>query len=506
MNKAQITSLIVTPMVTGCVSFIASATIIITILRSNVKLSTIYRRMVFMISLFDLLQSLSQLTGSFTMPANTGWLAIGNDLTCSLQGFFAVLGCVGAMIYTFTLTVYFFLVIKIEMNEDAIEKRFEPFLHAFPLLYATSISVYIFATKNYNPAGPVCWIASRPTNCRNNPDVDCESTGDPDLLKWISIGGPLFIFFALNCMILFCICNKVFTQTKLSQAYRNSWVASSPARPTPEQDQGSSKRGYCPSFCCLTKKETPSPLAARLSRPSRASIQRLQELSARAIAYIVGFVVTYMFTLIYRLLDLYGNGPVPFTLIFLSRFFYPLQGLFNILVFTYPHVVSYRRNHVSHSWFQAFWEVLKSGGDSDQTRTGRGRRNSTSATRRLTSLPESAQRRKSISDFPLKSATPNLTMNLSSTRPDFNAETKLDENIDISKLEAGQQVLCPIDDILNPSQLENVDESHSNDKEDEDELENSRDEERNDLDVSNENHLAPIHYEEEDTLLVITSS
>jgi hypothetical protein len=501
MNNSQVISLSVTPMVTGCASFIASSTIIVTILRSNLKLTTIYRRLVFMISIFDLFQSLSQLTGSFTMPANTGWLAIGNGLTCSLGGCFSVLGNLGAMIYSFTLTVYFFLVIQIEMNEDLIQQRFEPFLHGFPILYSTFVSVFIFTTKSYNPAGSVCWIASRPENCRNDPDVDCESTGDPDFLKWI-VGGPLFIFFFLNSTMLVCICIKVSRQTKKSQAYRLSWIASAPTRPTPEQnqDQKSSKNRYCPSLCCSRKKkdtaaEIVSPLAARLSRPSQASIQRLKELCNRAVAYIIGFVFTYTFTLIYRILGVHSNSPPPFTIIILSRFFYPLQGLFNVLVFTYPHVASYRRNHTSHSWFQAFWEVVKSGGDSDQTATtGRGRRGLMRKSQK--NLSEIEQRRKLQSNFALESPKSNLARNL------FN------ENIDISKLEAGQQVSCSIDNISNPcltmplsrkqnSKLETIDESPFNDKEDEDKLENSCNEEKNYSDVSSENHLDPIHYEEE---------
>jgi hypothetical protein len=186
--------------------------------------------------------------------------------------------------------------------------------------------------------------------------------------------------------------------------------------------------------------------------------------------------------------------------------------MFNVLVFTYPHVVSYCRSHSSHTWFRAFWEVVKSGGDSDQTRTGKGRRGSSTATRRLSNLPESAQRRKSISDFLLKSPKSNMAMNLSSTRPYFNiGETKLDENIDFSTLEAGQQLLCPVDTISNPSlkqdsKLETVDESSQfNDKLDE--LEKSHDKENNNWDALSENQLARIHYEgEEDTLLAITNS
>jgi len=55
----------------------------------------------------------------------------------------------------------------------------------------------------------------------------------------------------------------------------------------------------------------------------------------------------------------------------LATTLFPLQGLFNILIYTYPHVSSCRRNLREYSWFQAIREVIKSGGDSDQISSGR---------------------------------------------------------------------------------------------------------------------------------------
>ena len=77
------------------------------------------------------------------------------------------------------------------------------------------------------------------------------------------------------------------------------------------------------------------------------------------------------------LIEMYGSDPVPLGILFLARFFFPLQGFFNILVYIYPHVISYRRNHTECNWFQAFWNVIKTGGDSDQSRSGRKHRRGT---------------------------------------------------------------------------------------------------------------------------------
>jgi len=183
-------------------------------------------------------------------------------------------------------------------------------------------------------------------------------------------------------------------QTKKSQAYRHSWIASSPHNQQPQQnqDQDPNQEGQggsnicskllpcCPLFDGNGKRKesdqavaAPSPLAARLSRPSQVSVQRMQRTKNRAIAYIVGYLLTYLFTFIYRFIELLGS-PIPFVIILLARFTFPLQGFFNVLIYTYPHVIACRRRNENYSWVRAFCEVIKSGGDSDEVRTSRGTR------------------------------------------------------------------------------------------------------------------------------------
>ena len=276
------------------------------------------------------------------MPPESGmWGAIGNDTSCDIQGFLTILGCSGTILYTLSLTIYFLLVIKYDMPEAVIKKQFEPFFHAVPILFSIILSVTILATQNFNPAGTVCWIASEPVGCDQNIDVECVSKGNPDTLKWVSVGAPIIIVFVVNCIILGLIRWTVYTKTKKSQSYRYSWALDSPNGP-PQENQDE-EQGCCSGlgkkkWKCLVstltcssktndKQENPesSPLAARLSRPTQASIARLREISNRAIAYIVGYSMTYGAAMIYRIMQVYGYE-IPYTIIFLSRLLFPLQG------------------------------------------------------------------------------------------------------------------------------------------------------------------------------------
>jgi hypothetical protein len=396
-TDAQFKIIVVAPMVTGSISFIASLTIIIMIFRSTVKLSTIYRRIILGTSVFDLLQSLSQVLSTIAMEKGAVWSAIGNHASCQFKGFLVIVGSCGAVLYSLSLTLYFLLVIKYEMSEALVKQRFEPYFHAVPILFSLAIGIITYATHNINPSGPTCWIDSRPPNCRDDPDVDCESFGNPNLFKLASFGVPAILVFIINCFILGVIWRKVRYQALSSQRLRQQQSLVTPRTPQGQaQAQTPDKSFFNCSPCrpqsssLKQQQDVLSPLAARLARPSKAMIQRIKEVSNRAAAYIIGFLFTYLFSFIYRFWQPFGH--VPFFIIFLSKSLTPLQGFFNVLIYIYPHVVSCRRNHGDYSFLKACWEVVKSGGDSDQV-LRRGRRDSL---RKQKKVLEANERRNSL--------------------------------------------------------------------------------------------------------------
>jgi hypothetical protein len=435
MNKTQLISLVITPVVTGSISVAASLAIIVMIYRSRLKLSTIYRRLVFGISSFDLIQSISQMFSSFLMPKGTMWGAVGNHPVCSFQGFMTVVGFAGAALYTFSLTLYFLLRLRFKMTDMSIKQKVEPLLHLIPILYAWGVGIFIYAMDQYNPAGPICWIAPSPPGCKSNADVDCiETLVDIETMQWIAAGCPIFFVFFANCLILVVIWNhtrnyttpsSTNTSTLSQMRQRSSVLMSSIIKRGRDNDNGHSRNKYSgdhienstseptkvdeskisPSLRhlfdgkkvetnqvenheamehegCQTPINSPrpvlseidpnGPLAARLSRPSKASQRRQNEISNRAYAYIAGFMITNLFTGIYRIWD-QQSGNVPFVIIYLSRLLYPLQGLFNVLIYTYPHVTSFR-SRTGSSYLVAFFKVLRAGGDNDIERNSKSDR------------------------------------------------------------------------------------------------------------------------------------
>jgi glycerol uptake facilitator-like aquaporin len=72
----------------GTLSFVLSAIMITMILRSTTKLSKPLRRIIFGMTVFDLILSISDVTSSLPSPSGMSLLAVGNEITCTFQGAF----------------------------------------------------------------------------------------------------------------------------------------------------------------------------------------------------------------------------------------------------------------------------------------------------------------------------------------------------------------------------------------------------------------------------------
>ena len=219
------------------------------------------------------------------------------------------------------------------MTEAKIKKKYERLLHAFPILYAFGIGTVIYATHNYNPSGTSCWIAARPATCHDDPEIPCESYGNVDLMKWLATGVLIFAAGGINIVLLRMI---LWTMRRLS------WAAA-PNSQQAEQQQTQEGQGIMRQMAitCWNKvvrrkgnkasanPTSPiSPLAARLSTPSQASTNRMKEISYRAIFYIIAaFFATYIFSAIYRLMEVYSSSAPPFTTILSSKAYPSTAGL-----------------------------------------------------------------------------------------------------------------------------------------------------------------------------------
>jgi hypothetical protein len=365
--------LMIAPIITGTISAISSITLITMIFRSNLKLSTIYRRLVTGMCVFDVIHSIGRLVSTVPMPAGSAVAAVGNNISCNAQGVMITVGLNGSLLYSLSLSIYFLSIIKLEMSEKRIKEKFERYLHGIPILYAIVSGIATSAAGAFNPTIldlNHCSINPSPANCQFDPDLECQNMGIIALLSIAFYAWPLALTFLSNIVMMLMIWCLEYKLAKKNQRYASrcySHIANRGSSSTIISNAPPHQESSLPTT------QPMSPLAARLSRPSSASIQRRKEIRNRTFAYIFGFLLSFTFSIIFRLWAGFSSDYPPFSLQLLSEIFVPLQGLFNILIYTYPHAVSFRRNNSEYSCFRVFWEVVKSGGDSDQL--GRSTRN-----------------------------------------------------------------------------------------------------------------------------------
>ena len=131
---------IVIPTVTGSISFLSSIIIMSFILRSRVN--STYHRIIFCLSFFDMLTSLSIALTTIPMPRDVVYPfagpSYGNIATCEAQGMIYMIGNGMVFCMNGTLNIYYMCTLRYKIKEETFKRRLEP------ALFTTSfISVFL---------------------------------------------------------------------------------------------------------------------------------------------------------------------------------------------------------------------------------------------------------------------------------------------------------------------------------------------------------------------------
>jgi len=318
------------PRFTGGLSAISSTLIIYVILRSETRLSSIYHRIMFGMSLADICGSIAMALTSLPMPSympkeeifGYTWAGarLGNAYTCNAQGFFATFGMVCMFNYNAMLCVYYACAIAFVMQETNIKKYVEPKLHTIPILAGLSLSVPPLFYEMYNPGIAVyawCGPVTYPNTC--GPDVDIECIrGNSDMKRILQIILSsvmtyvfLLIFLPLT-MVIWKIIQTDRVMTEISKLY--------------------DKCGYDEDMQQVLNKQ-----------------RNIKAVLLQAVSYIAAFLLGAIppVLLAQRAVTTVGKSQDGSTSLLerLMLVFLPLQGFFNFFIFVSHKVYNYRRVH-----------------------------------------------------------------------------------------------------------------------------------------------------------------
>ncbi len=336
-------------MSSAAVSFVCSSMMAFMIKSSERSLSTPYRRIIFGVSISDMVQSLAFLLGPILIPSATpvSW-GVGNETSCQVQGFFATLGTYIIPMYMCFLCFYYLCKLKYRMADDVFAHKYEKKLHFLVIMISVSISLGALVANVIHPTfgRTTCAIAATPIGCKVNPEVFGEC--DPIIearatilavlaqsLTVLSVGGIIVMMVMLHHHVI-----------TLDRRWSTTYAP-------PESEDISDG-----DLSCAADEDQ------RQSRHRSTYLSRLyrNEVVLEATFYAGAFGFTYVpLGILYIVVA--AGAPSPYFLTLLVTSLLPIMGLFNILVYTRQQVSSLGRHNPELTWLTRFWIVLKSGGE-----------------------------------------------------------------------------------------------------------------------------------------------
>ena len=224
------------PRITGSISAVSSSLIIYLIYRSKPKLTTIYHRIMFCMSVADIMASTAMALTTLPMPRNDDpyWEAIfweddelgtvlwrdqtkvGTRQTCAAQGFFYSTGISMMFCYNGMLCMYYACAIAFRMKDAQIRKRIEPFMHILPFFSGLAPVIPSFMYGFYSPTRNDAWC-----NWYPYPYQDGHKQRELVLFKGVLISmlvtvGALFVIMLISFTLI--IRRVVLNGRQLAQA------------------------------------------------------------------------------------------------------------------------------------------------------------------------------------------------------------------------------------------------------------------------------------------------
>jgi hypothetical protein len=257
-------------------------------------------------SIIDILQSLAYVFSTLPIPASFGeYHAYGNDLTCSIQGFFLHLG-IAVPCYNACLCIWFLMSVKYNMHADVFRRKVEPYCHVMSILLPLGPAIFLLSCNMFTPRGLLCWIGQ-------------DKTLYLELFVLCSAVIPVAICFIIIVFCLISIYKGFQHKEKLIRRYSTSesgmqWRANTELK----SKQLAAKQGLLFSFA---------------------------------------FVLTFCFTSINILLfNTYDANTSPFILP--QNIFMPLQGFWNFIIFARPNMERIREEYPDLSFLTRLRKMI----------------------------------------------------------------------------------------------------------------------------------------------------
>lgn len=330
------------PTITGTISFIGSGVILMVIMKSGKN--TAYHRIMFLMSLADMISSLMIALTTIPMPKDVIYpfqgIKLGTKTTCTIQGSLYLIATAMTMCMNGILNIYYTCAIKYRMHEATFKKYVEPIL-LFLACVVTFVVPSIFLLKrdliNPSPYESYCSVGYYPFHCYHDENSECirgdtsvNGLEDFRIVFLVSTGTGLVVLFVTMGMI-------IYTFYKSEKALRNFGLMKGAE---PHSIDSSTIEKGSESTCNEVRPSTSDSSGDNAA--TKSSLTSI--ITKQALMYICAFSVTWFFTFLTYVrpseeIFYSGNNVIQC----LKLIFFPLQGFYNMCIFLYLKVYHIQR-------------------------------------------------------------------------------------------------------------------------------------------------------------------
>ncbi|GFH62091.1 hypothetical protein CTEN210_18567 [Chaetoceros tenuissimus] len=278
---------VVLPSISGSLSFISSGLIMYIVLKS--KQNTAYHRIMFFMSFWDALSSLSIALTTLPLPSDViydySYGSYGDIQTCAVQAFTILFGTGLVLFSNILLNIYYLCTIRYGVTDAKFRLYAEPIF----LFISTALSlvqpVYFATTDTLNPTpnDAYCMIGVYPEECLSNDEIECIR-GDKDTFEFHQYVLSISVF----AQVIILIVTMLFI-------LHTTWFSG-------QQDDSS----------------------------------KVKTVAMQAFMYLIACLLTWVSAAIFAMVP--DNKAIDA----FATFFFPLQGFFNLLIFAYHKVYAYK--------------------------------------------------------------------------------------------------------------------------------------------------------------------
>lgn len=277
--------------------------------------NNVHNRLIFGMSLMDIINSLNLVLASALVPTYSRvYGALGNETSCSAQGFFLTVGfAVG--FYNAMLCLYYLAIVKYNVKEEAL-LYYEKYMHGIAIGIPFILGIIGLALDIYHPrvrSPSYCWVGN---GCEFIKDNEEEGKCIPRPEGYVqSFEFVIYTLFAI------CWITIAYSMTSLYLSVRH-------------HDQVTTSRKI--------EKKRKNISARTAENTTNASTQSYnsQETAKQATLYVTAFLFTYIFSIVAYTI---AGHRISFALMFLDVLFYPLQGFWNFITFIRPRYILLRK-------------------------------------------------------------------------------------------------------------------------------------------------------------------